>query len=205
MSHAPKQVIAAFDFDKTLTDCDSFRHFLREAVGPVRFYRGIFRLSPVFLAYAAGLVNNERTKALVVKNFFTGWPERDLRERAERFAEKTLPSLLVPRAMRRLGWHQKQNHRVILVSASPELYLQPWARRNGIEEVLATRLEVEDGKIKGCLAGRNCYGPEKVERLKGLIGNPADYTIYAYGDSRGDAELLALADHPFFRQFPQED
>jgi phosphoserine phosphatase len=66
-------------------------------------------------------------------------------------------------------------------------------------------MEIEDGRITGRLSGRNCYGPEKVERLEEVLGKLDNYLVYAYGDSKGDRELLAVADHGFFRHFPVQD
>jgi len=90
---------------------------------------------------------------------------------------------------------------VVLASASLELLLEPWARAAGVDDVLATRLEVRDGRLTGRLAGPNCYGPEKVARLEALVGDLAGVELYAYGDSRGDRELLAAAQHPVYRPF----
>jgi hypothetical protein len=50
--------------------------------------------------------------------------------------------------------------------------------------------------LTGRLLGKNCYGPEKVQRLKTLLGSLEDYVIYTYGDSKGDRELLAIAQYP---------
>ncbi|MCW8829046.1 MAG: HAD-IB family hydrolase, partial [Gammaproteobacteria bacterium] len=56
----------------------------------------------------------------------------------------------------------------------------------------------------GCYDGENCYGAEKIRRLQSLLGERAGYDLYAYGDSRGDRELLALADHAYYKRMPEE-
>ncbi len=109
--------------------------------------------------------------------------------------------LVRPAALSRVRWHQSQGHRIVLVSASLELLVEPWARTVGIHDVLATRLEVRDGRLTGRLHGRNCFGEEKVERLRALLGDLAGVDLYAYGDGRGDRELLAAAQHPAYRMF----
>jgi HAD superfamily phosphoserine phosphatase-like hydrolase len=92
----------------------------------------------------------------------------------------------------------------MLVSASLELYLAPWGRQAGFEHVAASRLEVgADGTVSGRLAGPNCFGAEKVARLEQLLGPLERHIVYAYGDSRGDRELLMQADYPYFRRMPQ--
>ena len=65
--------------------------------------------------------------------------------------------------------------------------------------VIATRLERDPGgRLTGRLAGLNCRGPEKARRVREWLAGH-DLTgaeLWAYGDSPGDAELLAAADHP---------
>ncbi|MCB1149091.1 MAG: HAD-IB family hydrolase, partial [Chlamydiia bacterium] len=56
------------------------------------------------------------------------------------------------------------------------------------------------GVLTGKLLGANCRGPEKVRRILETFGPKESYLLYAYGDSAGDREMLALADHPFFRK-----
>jgi len=100
----------------------------------------------------------------------------------------------------RLKWHRGQGHTVVIVSASYEDYLCPVAEHLEVDAVLATRLEVgSDGVLTGGLLGRNCRADEKVHRLHAWMRdagiNPNDATVWAYGDSAGDRELLAAADH----------
>ena len=74
-------------------------------------------------------------------------------------------------------------------------------RNDGFDEVIASELEVVEGVVTGRLKGLNCWGPEKTRRLKESIGETT-YTLYAYGNSRGDKELLEMADYPFYKTFP---
>ena len=86
----------------------------------------------------------------------------------------------------------------VLISASIDAYLDPWSKLAGFDHVICSRLETTPaGNVTGRLVGLNCWGPEKVRRLEELFGPLKKYTLYAYGDSRGDKELLAGADYPF--------
>ncbi|NEQ30843.1 MAG: HAD-IB family hydrolase [Leptolyngbya sp. SIO4C5] len=200
-SHSAKTVIAAFDFDGTLTYGDSFFPFLKSAVGPVRFYLGLVILSPLLLGYGLKLLPNWWVKQAVLRYFFSGWSPEQLQQAADKFAAQKLPSLLRSEAMQRLAWHQQQGHRLILVSASLEAYLRPWAKSMAFDQVIGTRLETRSDRLTGRIQGKNCYGPEKVRRLKAAIDNLEDYVLYAYGDSKGDRELLAIAQSPHYRSF----
>jgi phosphatidylglycerophosphatase C len=125
-----------------------------------------------------------------------------LQQYAQQFAEQKLPSLLRSEAMQRLAWHRQQGHRCVVVSASLEIYLRPWASTAGFDDILGSRLEtLADGRTTGNLLGENCFGAEKMRRLETLLGSRDGYTLYAYGDSRGDKELLSAADYPFYKKF----
>jgi HAD superfamily phosphoserine phosphatase-like hydrolase len=92
----------------------------------------------------------------------------------------------------------------VVISASLDIYVRPWAIKAGFADVIATHLETrEDGRVTGKLSGANCFGAEKVRRLEALLGPRSGYTLYAYGDSRGDKELLLSADYPYYRKIPK--
>jgi len=201
-SIAASPTIAVFDFDGTLTYRDSLFPFICMAVGLPRFLWGLVLLSPVLVGYAARFVKNSDAKQAVLRHFFAGVDHETFQELGNSFALERLPRMLRPEAVQRLRWHQQLGHQVIVVSASIEAYLQPWAKAIQCDQVIGTRMEVEDGQLTGWLSGKNCYGPEKVERLEGLLGKLDAYFVYAYGDSKGDRELLAAADQGFFRRFP---
>jgi HAD superfamily hydrolase (TIGR01490 family) len=196
--------IAVFDFDETLSDRDSLFPFLKMVVGSWRFYWGLMILSPVFLGYALRLIPNWKAKEAVFQHFFGGLTVEQLYHFCDRFACQIIPKMLRPEARQRLQWHQNQGHQTILVSASLEAYLQPWAESMGFDRVLGTRLQTLEGKVTGRLLGNNCYGQEKVDRLAACLGNLNQYCLYAYGDSQGDKPLLAVADYPYYRTFSDE-
>ena len=195
-------VIAAFDFDHTLINRDSLIPFLISLQG---FWKTFFALScllPSFLRYLVGNLSRQEIKERILMSSLAGRAYADLEIVGRRYADQQIDDFLKPEAFDRLKWHQSQGHRCLLISASLELYLSPWAKRHGFEAVLASRLELTpEGNVTGNLKGLNCWGAEKVLRLN-LYATPNSYDqLYMYGDSRGDAELLSLADHPFYRTF----
>ena len=195
------EVVAVFDFDGTITRRDSTTAFCLAAVPRPRLARAVVWRAPEFAGYGLGLVPRTRLKESLLTALFGGVKVGELRDSAAAWAVSELPRLVRQAAMARLGWHQAQGHRVVLASATLELFLEPWARTAGVRDVLATRLEVTDGLLTGRLDGPNCYGQEKVNRLRALLGDPGAYELHAYGDSRGDRELLALAQHAEYRPF----
>jgi HAD superfamily hydrolase (TIGR01490 family) len=105
-----------------------------------------------------------------------------------------------PKAIDRLCWHTEQGHKVVIVSASIECWLAPWCKKNGFE-LLATKLEVKNGVVTGNLLGSNCFGIEKVNRIKDKYDLSQFNYIYAYGDSKGDIQMLDLANESFYKPF----
>lgn len=203
LQQSDKPIVAAFDFDGTLTRRDTLFPFLLYVVGPAVFARHMLVLSPVLAAYGLGLMRNDVAKVRVLTRFLRGMNIDALQEKATQFALQELPHLLRNEAMQRLAWHKKQGHRCVVISASLELYVHPWAIKAGFDDVIASHLETQtDGRISGNLAGKNCYGSEKIRRLETLLGPISAYALYAYGDSRGDKELLAAADHAYYRHMP---
>lgn len=199
---ANKPVVAVFDFDGTLTHRDTLFPFLLHVAGPLKFVLKFISLLPTLTAYALKLMRNDIAKIRVLHRFLANMDLAMVNQHAQQFAEKILPTLLRSEAMQRFEWHKQQGHRCVIVSASLENYLQPWASKVGFDDILGSRLEIQaDGTSSGRLLGENCFGPEKVHRLTNLLGQLDHYTLYAYGDSRGDKELLSVADYPFYRKF----
>src|SRR5205085_7711469 len=130
------------------------------------------------------LLPNWAVKEAVLTAFFAGVAEEALCARAAVWAVRDLPRLVRPEAAERLRWHRDQGHRVVIASASLELFLQPWARSAGVDDVVATRLEVRGGLLTGRLEGGNCYGQAKLDRVRDLLGGLDGTEVYAYGDSR---------------------
>lgn len=202
---AAKPVVAAFDFDGTLTRHDTLLPFLLHVAGHVKFMIKIISLSNILTAYALGIMRNDIAKIKVLRRFLANMEMSKVQQFALQFAEQKLPGLLRPEAMQRLAWHKQQGHRCVVVSASLELYLRPWALKAGFDDVLCSRLEqIEGGRTSGKLLGENCFGPEKMRRLEALLGPREGYILYAYGDSRGDKELLSAADFAFYKKFGED-
>jgi len=197
--------IAVFDFDNTITDRDSLLPLLFYVRGCWRSVGNLLALTPDFVRFLMRNLSRQQIKEKILKHFFGGMSFADLQVLGREYAEKKLDSYLKPEAIKRLKWHQLRGDRCILISASLEFYLKPWAMRHGFEEVLASRLELTPaGIVTGHLVGLNCWGPEKENRLRAYLGKAAEngeLQLYVYGDSRGDREILAMADHPFYRTF----
>src|SRR5699024_3543585 len=120
--------------------------------------------------------------------------------KCDEFSKNLIPRLIRKKALEKFEMHKKAGHKIIVISASAENWLAGWCKEKGVE-LIATQLEVEDYCLTGKLIGHNCYGPEKLIRLKKKLQLEDFEEIYVYGDSRGDKEILEVASHPYYRKF----
>jgi len=193
--------LAIFDFDGTITTKDSFLDFIIFTHGKLHTLVGAIVLSPALTLFSLKLLSNSRTKEFVVTHFYRGWEGRKLKIVAAAYAKDALPRIVKKSALERLTWHKQQGHRVIVVSASPEFYLEDWCASQKVE-LLATKIEYDaQNRVTGKLEGKNCHGDEKVRRIREAL-NLADFEyIYAYGDSSGDKPLAKIANEFHYRNF----
>jgi len=193
-------MLALFDFDGTITKDDSLLKFLRFAVGDVKFIIGLFFLSPILVLYKLKLIPNYKAKQRMLSWFLKGYSEDEFRKIANEYSLNYIDKIVRPKAMQKIAWHKEQGHKIVVVSASIECWLKPWCDKTELD-LIATKLEFKNGYVTGRFQTKNCYGIEKAVRVREIY-NLDDYDhIYAYGDSRGDTELLELAHTKNFRAF----
>jgi phosphatidylglycerophosphatase C len=185
--------VAAFDVDGTLTRTDTLLPFLRRIAGNRRVAVAMLRSAPALVGMAVGRRSRDEVKQRLLVRLLRGRPEAEVRAAGAEYGAQ-VAARIRPRMRARLAWHHDQGHRVVLVSASPDIYLHAVARSLGAD-LLSTRLEVDgDGRLTGRFLGGNCRGAEKARRLHAWLGD-ADVELWAYGNSGGDEDMLAMAEH----------
>ena len=200
MEPGPQRPIVAFDFDGTLSVRDSFMAFLAWRVPGPRFVSGLLKLLPAGSRY---LFNRDRNalKAAAVSEFLTGVTRIQLETQARTYCDTVWDRFMRPDALESWAeWGDRGALRVI-VTASPETTIAPFAERLGADRLIGTRLRFdEQDRVAGDFVGINCRGAEKVRRLEEAFG-PDLRLVAAYGDTSGDAEMLARAAAPGYRVF----
>jgi HAD superfamily hydrolase (TIGR01490 family) len=195
-----KPALALFDFDGTITSRDTLLEFIYHSKGGLAFYIGFLVLSPLLVAMRLGVIPNWRVKQWVLKLFFYRDSLEEFNKSCREFSRHRLPGLLRRKALDEIREHKRNGHRVVVVTASAENWIRSWADEYQVE-LLATQLEAENGRLTGNICGRNCHGVEKVERIRKHL-TLSDYSsIYAYGDSPGDREMLELGTHSYYKPF----
>jgi len=192
--------LALFDFDGTISNRDSFIGFTKYAVGSVKLYFAFFILATPILLFFMKLLSNHKLKELFFKLLFAGWEEDTFKKMARDFSINELPAIVKQSALDRIRWHKSQGDRVVVVSASIDLWLSGWCEKNDLD-LIATEMECVNGEITGNLSTPNCFGPEKVKRVLEKYTLEEFSSVFAYGDSSGDREMLAVSDNPHYRNF----
>lgn len=194
-------VVAAFDVDGTLTVRDCVRPFL-ERIGGRRAIAAALASRPMESMRGALRRDRDTLKDVVVGGVYSGRSVADVAAAGRDFAHGVFERMLRDDTLRRLRWHQQMGHRTVFVSASLASYLEPLAERLGVERAICTDVatdhERDHSVYAARLSGPNCRADEKRIRLQAWLRDEGidDAELWAYGDSRGDRELLAAAHHP---------
>lgn len=195
-----KKGIAFFDFDGTITTKDTLLEFIKYCKGTNAFYAGFLINSPFLLAYKLKIISNQAAKEKVLQHFFKNTSVDSFRVLCEKFAAEMIPGLIRPGAIAEIRKLQEEGRTVVIVSASPENWISPWALKLKVD-LIATQLEIQNGLLTGKILGKNCHGAEKVNRINKKY-SLADYAeIAAYGDTKGDLPMLALAHRSVYKPF----
>ena len=199
-SKYPLGKVYAFDFDGTLTRRDTLIEFIRFAKGDKAFLLCFLRYSPLLVLMKLGLYPNWKAKQRVFSHCFRGMAVDTFNSLCSRFAcDKA--RLMRPKGMKKLREVLAEGGKVVVVSASVNNWVEPFFAGIGGVYVVGPMVEEREGVLTGRFLTKNCYGEEKVTRLLQLFPERTQYWLTAYGDSRGDFELLDFANESYYRPF----
>jgi len=204
---AQRKTLVVFDFDGTLTRHDSFVPFLRFAFGNTVFFRRLRQLALPTLKFLLRQHSRDALKAELIRVFLSGTSITWFKREAEDYCASHWDKLMRPKALQAVAAQLESGATVTLCSASPELLLAPFAKRLGVS-LIGTQLEENHrvrlprgGLLTGRVSGSNCRCAAKIARLEAVYGSLEQYHLRAYGDSRGDRELLAAAQEAHWKPF----
>jgi phosphatidylglycerophosphatase C len=195
-----KRRIAFFDFDGTITTRDSLLAFIFFRHGKLKTILGLITVAPSYALHVLKLISVQKAKEQVLSRFFRNEPLEKFDSYCEEFIRTKIPELVRPKAIKELEIMRNKGVEIVIVSASPDNWLRTWSQQFGAS-LISTKLEVKDGKLTGHIDGNNCRGEEKVRRIR-LQYDLSQYDeVYAYGDTKGDKPMLALATFVFYQPF----
>ena len=186
--------LALFDFDGTIIDDDSYIRFVKEYTPKWRLLIGSIIVWPMVQLYKRGWLNNQHMRPVISWLTFVGRREDVVKAKAAKYAASVIPNYVRPDIQQKIDWHKAQGHRVVVVSASLDVYLREWCKHQGVE-LVCSQLKVKNGKYTGGYVFEDCACEYKVIGLRRLLRPETYPTIYAYGDTPEDMAMLALADH----------
>ena len=207
---AMRKKIFLFDFDGPLTSADTLVAFIRYVFGTWRMLAGFAVFSPLLVLMRMGVYPNYRAKQRLFAWYFEGMPIDEFDSCCRRFAADN-SRLMRLKALDKLRAVFAEGYTVCVVSASIDNWVRPFfdtLTRNSHSDfhVLGTKVETDaERRLTGRFTTPNCYGAEKVNRIlelmPGLKERRSDYHVVAYGDSRGDREMLEFADEAHYKPF----
>ncbi|WP_130802088.1 HAD family hydrolase [Acinetobacter ihumii] len=184
--------LALFDFDGTLCSRDSFTGFIFYALSKRHIVRKTIKILPWIQAYYLKLYPAHAMRLKLFATMFRGNSAQQLQQLGQEYAQILLKNLDAG-LLQQLQQHQAQGDRVVLVSASIDLYLKPVCELLNID-LICTQVEVKDGKITGQYSTPDCSSEQKKIRIHQCYQLDHYDQVYAYGNSYEDLEMFSLAD-----------
>ncbi|MHB8474682.1 MAG: HAD family hydrolase [Steroidobacteraceae bacterium] len=194
--NAAPRWLAVFDLDGTLTWRDTLVLFLLSFLRrhPWRVF-GLWRLPIALLCFAARGRDRGALKSRVIRMLMGGAARAEVDACADAFVGALRPARrLRPAALAALEAHRAAGDHLVLLSASPDLYVPRIGRYLGFERTLCTELAWRAERLDGGLKSANRRGAEKLRCLTWLRTQYPGLPIVAYGNSAADLDHLRQAD-----------
>ncbi len=186
--------LAVFDLDGTITRHDTLVPYVVGFLkGRPWRWPGLLRVVPAIAQFALHKSDHGELKAALIRSTLGGATRADLNNWTERFTRALLADGLFSDARRAISAHRQAGDRLVLMSASTDLYVPAVGRLLGFDEVICTGVRWEGDRLVGDLATPNRRGAEKARCLKELQERHPGMAIEAYGNAESDLEHLHLA------------
>jgi phosphatidylglycerophosphatase C len=193
---ATAAVLAIFDLDGTLTRRDTLLPYLVGflAPRPARWLRLLSVVAAV-ASFAVGRSDRDRCKEHIVRACLGGANRDELGQHTQRFVTRLLERGMHSRALAVLEAHRAGGARLVLLSASADLYVREIATRLGFHECICTELSWDGQRLIGTFASANRRGEEKSVVVRAIRARTSG-SIAAYGNASSDLPHLELTDYP---------
>jgi putative phosphoserine phosphatase/1-acylglycerol-3-phosphate O-acyltransferase len=195
---AGPEVGAFFDFDGTVIAGYSAAVFAKDRLRKRQVSLGeILRTLAFYVDASAGRVDLADMLGLTARSW-EGRTHAEMEELGQRLYDEQLAARVFPEMRQLIREHLKAGHTVALTSSATSYQLEPVAHALGVEHVVCTRLEVQDGVLTGNVVGRPPWGPGKADAVQAFA---RDHKVdlaqsFAYADGNEDVPLLHLVDKP---------
>jgi HAD superfamily hydrolase (TIGR01490 family) len=191
--------LALFDLDGTLTRGDTFQWFVWQLLRahPARWPRAL--PLPVLLAgYLLRLLDRGALKGGILHLLFGGLSREHIAARARSFAADIVPARMFPEAVAALREHVAAGDHVVLLSASPDLYVPEIGHLLGAHQSICSRVRWNQDRLDGRLSGPNRRDREKTRVLETLRAAHPGLPVIAYGNSVADLDHMFQCEEAVF-------
>lgn len=198
--------LAIFDLDGTITRSDTLQHYLAGFLlrrRPARLWRLPLCLLPL-LRFCVDGADRGRLKSGVIRLLLGGLPRAELESWNRIFVPALLAGGVFAEALQQISARRAAGAHLVLLSASPDLYVPAIGAALGFDETICTELRWrDDARLDGALASANRRGQEKVRCVRALLQQHAGAAggacaSSAYGNSRADLPHLRLVGEGFY-------
>lgn len=188
--------LAIFDFDGTLTTRDTTFGFIFFYAGSIKAIVSLLYILPMVVSAKLGKVKMQAVKEKLFQSILGGHTVGNAKIHGDLFSTNKIPLILHPVVYPEMKKLREEGFEIILLSASCSLWLKQWCEKEKIL-LLCSELEVENGCYTGNLEGKNCYGEQKVVRLREIYDLNRISEIVAYGNHHSDSYYMKLANKSF--------
>ena len=188
--------LALFDFDGTITTKEMFTDFIHFSISKKRALCGRVLLFPWILLYKLGWYPAYKLRALVAFYAFKGEDYKKINALGASYAENVIPQYLRDHAVAKIRWHQDNGDKVVVVSASLDMYLRHWCTAHNVS-LICSVLEVKKLTLSGRFIAGDCSSEAKAQKILAQFTLNDFDKVYAYGDTEEDLAMLALADEQY--------
>ena len=188
--------IAIFDLDRTLTKRGCFTPFiLYVAIRRPHRLLSFHRIILAALCNIVGVYQRGDIKLLMWREVLGGLDREEVETLGNSFAKIWIQNTLRRQTKKNIKKHQKAGDRLILATAAMDIIADPIGRTLGFDDIISTRTHwTAEGRVSGNFDGRNCYGEEKLRRVKLTLGDLATSKTSAYSDHITDLPVLLWAE-----------
>ncbi|MGH3330552.1 MAG: HAD family hydrolase [Nocardioidaceae bacterium] len=197
----PGRPAAFFDLDKTIIAKSSTLAFSRSFYAGGLISRGsVLRSAYAQFVYLAGGADHDQMEKMreFISELCAGWDVQTVREIVADTLHNIVEPLVFDEAVSLIEEHQLAGRDVVIVSASGAEVVEPIGQMLGADGVIATRMEIEDGKYTGEI-GFYAYAENKATAITELALQKG-YDLersYAYSDSTTDVHMLEIVGNPY--------
>jgi len=188
--------LAVFDLDGTITRHDTLAPYALRYVLRKRPWRlpALLLVLPALVGYAIGLIDRGGLKSAFIRATLGGCRRQDLERWTATFVEHLLARGAFAQALEAIQSHARAGDRLVLLSASTDLYVPAVAQTLGFHEVICTGLHWDGERLRGTLATPNRRGEEKARCVAALQARHPGAQTTAYGNAQSDIAHLKLVE-----------